>query len=58
MIQSGLKAENEYNPVNTHIGYQKTMILLSKPTLSDSRYDARNHSVQSKSKMVHTYLLT
>ena len=59
MPQSGFKEENGYNPESNttvskkHISDQKTTILLSKPTLSDSRYDTRNHSVKSKHKILH-----
>ena len=61
MNQSGIEMGNGYNPesnttVLTHIG-QKTMILPSKPTLNDSRYDTRNHSVKSKNNMLHMCIL-
>jgi hypothetical protein len=60
MKQSGFKAENGYNPESNtpllkkkRMSDKKTMMLPSKPTLSDSRYDTRNHSVKSKHKMLH-----
>ena len=59
MKQSGFKVENGYNPESDtpvskkHICDQKTMILQSKPALSDIKYDTRNHSVKSKHKMLH-----
>ena len=58
MKQSGFKAEYGYNPESNtpkkHISDQKTMILPSKPTLSNSRYDTKNHCVKRKHKMLHT----
>ena len=59
MKQSGFKAKNGYNPESNtpvskkHISDQKTMMLPSKPTLSDIRYDTRHHSVRRKHKMLH-----
>jgi hypothetical protein len=60
MKQSGFKVENGYNPesnttvLRKHIRDPKTMrILPSKPTLNDTR----NHSVESKHKMLHKLML-